>query len=368
MPDLFLIPIINIFDVHDVAIRDWLNKLDVYDLKPHLEYPFRLDRFFPESTKHALKCVDDVHGEILRLLDITDPQAVFFDISVDFVDLENRYNKRLISPLEFWSEYYQISAGKGGSQALYCIYIKGIIDRNIRLIEGKDHLPLSVVFYGQDIKTREEFIPVYENILEKDDDFLLQMVRVVNEIATFRTLPKHLWYTPMQIRLMAISYEETEKFYNELLNRLGEMLRFKIRDYIVRNLKDRALELSLAYERFLEHKIRADEIKFSNILEGLNILTTQLENPSIVIFCAPMHYCALLDALKKEKSLGELAITIREIDISSLLDKMKPFTQKNRIMQNDYDVALNILGYKKPAKYDTPGAILNPAPGIPHLA
>jgi len=35
----------------------------------------------------------------------------------------------------------------------------------MRLIENKEHLPLSLVFYGTDIKTREENIPVYEEAL-----------------------------------------------------------------------------------------------------------------------------------------------------------------------------------------------------------
>ncbi len=77
MAKLFLIPIISIFDVHDVAVRDWLNKLDDPALNTHLESPFRLDRFFPESAQHVLKSIDSVHSEILRLLDIIDPQVVF---------------------------------------------------------------------------------------------------------------------------------------------------------------------------------------------------------------------------------------------------------------------------------------------------
>jgi len=367
MAKLFLIPIISIFDVHDVAVRDWLYKLDDSTLRTHLEYPFKLERFFPESARHALMGVDAVHSEILRLLDLIDPHAVFLDISVDFVDLENKYNKRLLSPLEFWSEYYQVSASTSGPQAIYCIYIKGIIDKQIRLIENKDRLPVSVIFYGLDIKTREKLIPVYEKLLEKDDEFLLQMARVINEIASFRQLPKHLWYSPMQVRQTAISYEETEKFYTELISRIRGLLKFKIRNYIVKNLKDQALEFISAYEKFLDYKMREDEIKFSNMIEGLLILAAQDEHPNIVIFCGPMHYASLLASLKKEKKLSGPGITIGEIDITALLDKMKPFTQKNRIMQNNYDIALDITGSKKPHVYDTPGAILNPAPGIPHL-
>ncbi len=363
MPKLFLLPIISLFDVHDVAVRDWLNKLDDSTLHDHLEYPFRLERFFPESAQHALSCVEEVHAEILRLIDIIDPQAVFLDISIDFVELENRYNKRLISPIEFWSEYYQISAD-GGPQAIYCVYIRGIIDKEIRLIESRDHLPLSVIFYGQDIKSRKELIPVYENALEKHDDFLLQTANVINEIGSFRHLPQHLWYSPMQVRQTAISYEETEKFYNELLSRLGGMLKFKIRDYIVKNLREWALQFLIAYEKFLDYKMREDEIKFSNIIEGLSILMAQTEHPSIVIFCGPMHYAGLLSELAKDKRSAVIAIG--NIDIAALLDKMKPFTQKNRIMQSSYDIALSILGKEKPGRYATADAVLNPVPGIPH--
>jgi len=366
MPKLFLIPLISIFDVHDVAVRDWLNKLEETSLRSHLEYPFQLDRFFPESTRHALISVESVHDEILRLLDGIDPQAVFLDIPVDFVELENKYNKRLISPQEFWSEYYQISANMSGSQALYCIYIKGIIDKNTRLLESKEHLPLSVVFYGLDIKTREKLIPAYEEILDIDGAFLLQIASVINEITSLRESPQHLWYTPMQVRQMAISYEETEKFYGELLSRLKRLLKFKVREYIVKSLREQALGFISAYERFLEHKTREDEIKLSNILEGLNVLTAQSDYPSIVIFCGPMHYFAILDSLKKQKRLSELGITIEDINITALLDKMRPFMQKNRIMQSNYEIALNILDRKKPQRYNNPSAVLIPALYIPH--
>lgn len=359
MPKLFLVPIISIFDVHDVALRDWLSKVDEAALEK-LEYPFKLDRFFPESSQRVLKSVEEVHREILRLLDIIDPQAVFMDISVDFVELENKYNKRLISPLEFWSEYYQISASAGSSQAIYCIYIEGIIDKKIRLIESKGHLPRSVIFYGLDIKTREEIIPVYENILDKDSEFSLHIATLINEITSLREAPKHLWYTGMQVRQTAVSYEETEKFYSELLSRLERMLKFKIRDYIVKNLQEHALGFISAYEKFLDYKIREDEIKLSNILEGLNVLGAQSEHQASVIFCGPMHYSALSSALKEEKGLAGLGITLEDIDLAPLLDKMKPFLQKNRIMQSNYKIALNILGRKKPERFDSPGAILIP--------
>ena len=70
MSQLFLMPIINVFDVHDVAIREWLGKHDGSALQSHLEYPFKLDRFFPESSQHALMSVDEVHNEILWSLRI----------------------------------------------------------------------------------------------------------------------------------------------------------------------------------------------------------------------------------------------------------------------------------------------------------
>ncbi len=368
MQKLFLIPIISVFDVHDVAVRDWLNKLDDSALRSHLEYPFKLNHFFPESARHALMSVDNVHNEILHLLDIINPQAVFLDISVDLVELESKYNKRLLSPLEFWSEYYGISASMSGSlHTIYCIYIKGIIDKKIRLIESKEHLPLSVVFYGVDIKTREELIHVYENILDMDGEFLLQIARVINEITSLRASPKHLWYSPMQVRQMAISYEETEKFYSELLIRLERLLKFKLREYIVRSLREHALEFLSAYEKFLDYKMGEDEIKISHILEGLNFLTAQSDYSAIVIFCAPMHYSALMNALKKEKRISELGITIRDINITALLNKMKPFNQKNRIMQSNYDIALNILGQKKPERYGSSSALLVPTRDTPHL-
>jgi hypothetical protein len=366
MPKLFLIPIISVFDVHDVAVRDWLNRLDESALHTHLEYPFKLDRLFPESSQHALLGVDDIHNEVLRLLDIINPQAVFLDVSIDFVELENKYNKRLISPLEFWAEYHQISVRASRSQAIYCIYIEGIIDKISRLIESKEHLPLSVIFYGLDIKTREDIIPVYENALDRDGEFLLQIARAVNEITSLRESPKHLWYTPMQVKQTAVSYEETEKFYNELLSRLGRMLKFKIRDYIVKNLRKQAVEFLSAYEKFLEHKMREDEIKLSNIMEGLNVLSSQSGCSAIVIFCGPMHYFALLNGLKKEKRLSELGITIEDVNITALLNKMKPFVQKNRIMQSNYETALDILGRKKPARFNAPGAVLVPTLYIPH--
>lgn len=344
MPALFLIPIISVFDVHDVAVRDWLSKLDEESLSGHLESPYGLDRFFPEGARHAMKGVEKVHNEVLHLLDIIDPQAVFLDISVDFVDLENRYNKRLLSPSEFWSEYYETGAcAEGSMQTVYCIYIKGIINRLVRLIENKEQLPLSVVFYGLDIKTREELIPVYENAFDKDSDFVLHLARELNEIMNLRESPKKLWYSAMSNRQTAVSYEETEKFYTELLYRINRLLKFKVREHLVKNLRDKAMEFRSAYEKFLDYKMREEEIKFSNILEGLNVLSAQSDLKAIVIFCGPMHYFAILNSLKKEKRLHEMGITFSDIEIKRLLNKMKPFTQKNRIMQSNYDIALELF-------------------------
>ena len=351
MHRLFLIPNIGLFDVYDVAVRDWLNKLNEEALKDHLEFPFSLERFFPEDSRHALKSIEEVHSEILRLLDIIDTSSVLLDISVDFTELENKYNKRLLSPLEFWSEYYQLSASSSSSQVLYCIYIKGIIDREIRLIETKEHLPLSVVFYGTDIRTREELIPVYEDAFDKDGEFLLKAAKLINEIDNLRETPEHLWYTAMGEKQMGISYEESEKFYNELLMRLERLLKFKAREHFVKNLRDKAIEYVSAYERFLDHKLREEEIEFSNILDGLNVLVSQSDHSKIVIFCGPMHYYAFLNSLRNEKRLSELGIRLEEIDITSLFDKMKPFLQKDRVMQKNYGIALNILDRKMPEKF-----------------
>ncbi len=360
MPNLILLPIINIFDVHDVAIREWLNKLDESTIRNYLEYPFRLDRFFPENSRRALKSVDEVHAEIVRLLDIISPQAVFLDIPVDSIRLENDYNKRKISPLEFWSKYYQISAGGEPIQALYNIYIKGIIEKNIRLIESKEHLPYTVVFYGADVNKREELINVYEHIFDIDSEFVLQVAHVVNEITSLREKPKHLWYSPIREKYMAVSYEESERFYDELLNRIGRFLKYKVRDYIVKNLYDRSLELISAYENFLNKKIEEEKIMIGNLISGLETLVAEAECQDIVIFCGPMHYSTLLDTLRKTRNLSDLGIEVRDIDISLLLGKMKPFLQKNRVMQSNYDFALDISDKKKPERNSGPHALLLP--------
>jgi hypothetical protein len=345
MPDLFLIPMISIFDVHDVALRDWLDKLDNESLKKHLESPYGLDRFFPQNSRHALNSADKIHDEVLRLFDTIDPQAVFLEISTDLVELENRYNKRLLSPSGFWSEYYSIqNCEEIYLQDVYCIYIKGIIDRLAKLIENKEHLPLSVVFFSPDARTREELIPVYEDALDKDSEFLLRMANELNEIMNLREKPKNLWYTTMGQKQAAVSYEETEKFYNELTNRLKRLLKFKVREHFVKNLKENAREFQKAYERFLDHKIREEEILLSNILEGINVLTAQCELNKIVILCGPVHYPALFNSLEKEERLKEKGATLVDMDIRKLLELLKPFIQKNRIMQSNYEIALDILG------------------------
>ncbi len=359
MPELFLIPIISTFDVHDVAVREWLNKLDDDALGRHLESPYGLERFFPQNSRQALKCVDEVHDEAMHLLESIDPQAVFLDISVDLVELENRYNKRMLSPSEFWSEYYQTGAcEQRSSRTLYCIYIKGIINRLIRLIENKEHLPYSIVFYGTDIITREELVPVYENAFDKDSEFVLQIAKELNEIMNLRESPKNLWYSTMAIRQTSISYEETEEFYNELLSRIKRLLKFKVREHFAKNLKGIAMEFLSAYEKYLENKMKEDNMKISNILEGLRVLTSQSELKAIVIFCQTMHYPVLLNSLKKEKRLQEMGITFGDIDITRLLNMMKPFTSKNRIMQSNYDIALDITGRKKPQRFEAPDTII----------
>ncbi|MCX9024878.1 MAG: hypothetical protein OIN85_02140 [Candidatus Methanoperedens sp.] len=362
MSKLFLIPVISVFDVHDAVVRDWLNNLDDAAVLPHLESPFKLERYFPENGRRAILCANDIHKEMLFLLDIIDPQAVFLDIPTDLYELENKYNKRLVSPHEFWTEYYETASADidGPAKNLYRIYTNEIVDKNARLIESKDRLPLSVVFYGLDTKSTEDFFMVYEDIFEKDGEFLLQAARAVNELMNLREKPKHLWYSPLKARQMAISYEETEKFYNELLHRLGRLLKFKVRDYIVKSLNLQAHTFISSYEIFLDYKIKVDEIKISNIIEGLNVLIAQSDYSAIAVLCEPVHYAAIFDALRKDRSLNQKGITVEEPDISSLMDKIKPFIQKNRIMQSDYDIALNILGMEKAKIYDTPTAILVP--------
>ncbi|MCX9083483.1 MAG: hypothetical protein OIN87_01645 [Candidatus Methanoperedens sp.] len=362
MSRLFIIPSINIFEVHDSVVRDWLTKLDEAAIHRYLENPFKLERYFDESARHALICVEKVHKELLNILDIIDPHAVFLDISTDLSELENRYNKRLISPHKFWEEYYETVSIDMNEPArtLYRIYITQVIEKNTRLIESKDRLPLSTIFYGMDKRSREEIIPVYEEVFEKDGDFLLQAARAANEIINFREKPKHLWYSSKKTRQMAISYEETNKFYDEFLNRLKRLLEFKARDYFVKSLKNKAGEFAVAYEKFLDNKMIENEMIYSNIIEGLKILTSQSGNSSIAIICDPINIAVLLDLLGKNMGAKFPGITVETIDVNALLNEMKPFLQKNRIMQSNYDIALNILGREKPKKYTTSGSVIVP--------
>jgi len=359
MNRLFLIPSINIFEVHDSVVRDWLTKLDAAAIQQYLEQPFKLERYFPPSARHALISAEKVHKELLTLLDIIEPQAIFLDISVDLSQLENKYNKRLISPREFWEQYYETVSSDMAEPArtLYRIYITQIIEKNTRLIESKDRLPLSLIFYGVNRISREEIIPVYEEVFEKDGEFLLQAARAVNEIINFREKPKHLWYSSQKMRQMAISYEETRKFYDEFLNRLRRLLEFKARDYFVKRLRNEAGEFVLAYEKFLDHKMKEDEMIFTNIVEGLNILTSQSGNPTIVILCDPMNYAALQDFLVKNNKPVFAGISLENINIDPLLNEMEPFLQKNRIMQSNYDIALNILEREKNKKIRSAGGL-----------
>ena len=246
------------------------------------------------------------------------------------------------------------------ARTLYRIYITQVIEKNTRLIESKDRLPLSTIFYGMDKRSREEIIPVYEEVFEKDGDFLLQAARAANEIINFREKPKHLWYSSKKTRQMAISYEETNKFYDEFLNRLKRLLEFKARDYFVKSLKNKAGEFAVAYEKFLDNKMIENEMIYSNIIEGLKILTSQSGNSSIAIICDPINIAVLLDLLGKNMGAKFPGITVETIDVNALLNEMKPFLQKNRIMQSNYDIALNILGREKPKKYTTSGSVIVP--------
>ena len=299
---------------------------------------------------------------LLTLLEIIEPQAIFLDISIDLSQLENKYNKRLISPLEFWEQYYETISDDmiEPARTLYRIYIRRIIEKNTRLIESKDRLPLSLIFYGVDRRSREKIIPVYEEVFEKDGEFLLQTARAANEIINFREKPNHLWYSSQNMRKMAISYEETQEFYDEFLSRLRRLLEFKARDYFVKSLRNKAREFVVAYEKFLDHKIIENKIIFSNIVEGLNILASQSGNTSIVIVCDPINYAVLHDLLGKNIDTIVPGISMDTIEINNLLNEIKPFLQKNRIMQSNYEISLNILDREKPKKYATSGSVLIP--------
>ena len=361
MTELILIPVISILDVHDAVVREWLEKLDISVIRKHLDYPIKLDRSFPGVLRKVIKSADKVHAEIINLMDDINPQAVFFDISMDYIELENNYNKRVLSPFDFWKEYsMKVSAGlEEPARTIYNIYMRETVSGNIRLIESTDSLPLSVVFYGLDNNTRKYAIPIYEDVLEKNDEFLLRAARTINEVTPFKEKPGNIWYSPPTIRHGAISYEETERFCNELLVRLKRELEHRIRSYIVRKLGNPALDFLGAYEPFLDYKINEDEIKLANIIEGLELLKSQSDYPAIVIFCDPQNYTAFTDRLKNDKKPD--GMTVRQPDLTQLLDTMKPFIQKSRIMQYNYNIALKIAGREKPERFNRPGAVLTPA-------
>jgi hypothetical protein len=359
MPKLFLIPIINVLEVHDAVMRDWLSGLEEASVKEHLEYPFQLERFFPESARLALVNGNKVHDEILALFNIIDPQAVFINISTDLYELENRYNKRLISPHEFWQEYYE-KISKDISEperTLYKIYLNEIIDKNIRLIESKERLPLNILFYGINMRSKDQLIPVYEKSSLLVEEFTLHIARAVNEMMNLRERPKHLWHSSLNATRVGISYEETEKFYDELLSRLKRLLKYKVREYFVKILWEQARVYVESYEEFLDHKIIEDENKFSNIAQGLKILELQSDLSKIVILCQPGDYTSILDFLKNNT---DARFSIEQISLVGLFDKMRPFIQKNRIMQNNYEIALNIIGREKPKRFTGYSAVLFP--------
>lgn len=359
MPKLFLIPIINVLEVHDAVIRDWLSGLEDTAIKEHLEYPFKLERFFSESARIALVNGNKVHDEILALFNIIDPQAVFLNISTDLFELENKYNKRLISPHEFWREYYE-NISKDiiePARTLYKIYLNEIIDKNTRLIESKERLPLNILFYGIDLRSRDELIPVYEKISSMVEEFTLHIARAVNEIMNLREKPKHLWHSSLNATRVGISYEETEKFYDELLGRIKRLLEYKAREYFVKILREQARIYVESYEEFLDHKIIEDETKISNIADGLKILELQSDLAEIVILCQPGDYSSILYFLENNM---EPWFSIAQIKLIGLFEKMRPFIQKNRIMQNNYDIALNILGREKPKRFTGHSAVLFP--------
>lgn len=352
MPKLFLIPVINILEIHEAVVRDWLSDLEDTAIKEHLVCPFRLERFFPESARLALIKGNRVQDEILSLFNIIDPQAVFLNISTDLYELENKYNKRLISPHEFWLKYFKNRSDDINEPArtLYNIYLNEVIDKNIRLIESKERLPLNVLFYGLNMKLQDELIPVYEEVSDMAEDFTLQIARAVNEIMNLRERPKHLWLSSLNATRVRISYEETEKFYDELLSRLKRLLKYKARQYFVKILREQAGRYADSYEKFLNHKLKEEQIKFSNIIEGLKILILQSKLSEIVIVCEPADYISILRFLKNniDEAPGFSGFSIQEIGLTGLFEKIRPFVQKNRIMQSNYEIALNIIERKKP--------------------
>jgi tRNA nucleotidyltransferase/poly(A) polymerase len=220
-----------------------------------------------------------------------------------------------------------------------------------RLIENLDHHPLKVVFYDIKEEDKERLVPIYEEALDRDGDLILKLARIGSDMAAFKEIPRHMWYSTMRPKQTAISYEETEDFYEELYSRYQRLLRFKIREYVVKRVGEEARIFLASYEKFLDNKILEEEQKARNIQEALPLLTAQAwEVKNIAIYCAPIYYEGLHARLEKSPKK----------DISKLLEAMKPFTQKNRIMQGNYNLALNILGLKRPAKYSTPSTCLCP--------
>jgi len=135
--------------VHDSVVKDWLNKLDEASVQTISGTSFlNWKGFFSESGKNALISAGKVHKELLAFTGFDRSQAVFLMFQLNLCELENKYNKRLISPQEFWEKYHEtVSSDMNETvRILYRIYIKEIIDKNIRLIESKDRLPLSIVF------------------------------------------------------------------------------------------------------------------------------------------------------------------------------------------------------------------------------
>ncbi|HEX7628009.1 MAG TPA: hypothetical protein VF354_03710, partial [Candidatus Methanoperedens sp.] len=116
---------------------------------------------------------------------------------------------------------------------------------------------------------------------------------------------------------------------------------------------------AVSHEKFLDHKIREDEIKFSNITEDLKILESQIERSEIVILCEPKDYIAIHDFLKNNVDALS-GFSMQEISLTRLFEKMKPFIQKNRIMQSNYEIAMDILGREIPERFIGPGSILIP--------
>jgi len=54
-----------------------------------------------------------------------------------------------------------------------------------------------------------------------------------------------------------------------------------------------------------------------------------------------------------------MGITFSDNDITRLMNLMKPFTQKNRIMQSNYEIALDITGRKKPHRFELDAIIVS---------